>query len=431
MTSFFKFFLYTFTPLILLLIAQIALSANGPYYYLHVQSFRAEKSALQSIKNFQRLGLAAGIKKVKVAKLGDWYRVYIGPFSSQRQAKLTAAELKKRKIVDYAAVKKMDSKIASGVSVAPTAVTKKTKVPPAAPAPTIRQPQPATKAYKPPAKPAPKVTAPAARPQVAEKKVTAPPPKKPRKAIPKPSPATFKGGKGRNIPGGSVVAGFSHIYREINTELTERLRIDTNGGTTVSTVPIDDDKKNDFPTTLNQDTLRLTLGLTDYFEVFAEGGAAYDTLSDPGTVYGGGMRLNLFQLSRNSILPGLYGALQGSYFSGEFSEEYRSSEDGNKFERDSEWRESSAGLEIGISRSRWAVYIGGNYFDYNEETERRQLENIPPPLTSRVFEDELEQENDVGVYGGISFKLARALALSIEGRALDQESIFVALEFNF
>jgi len=48
-----------------------------------------------------------------------------------------------------------------------------------------------------------------------------------------------------------------------------------------------------------------------------------------------------------------------------------------------------------------------------------------------VFEDELEQENDFGIYGGFTTHLSRSVVLNIEGRALDQEAISAALEFRF
>jgi hypothetical protein len=223
------------------------------------------------------------------------------------------------------------------------------------------------------------------------------------------------------VAGGSVAFGFTHIYREINTELTKRL---DNGVPTI----IVDDLKDDFPTTMNQDTLSLTLGVTDYFEIFAQGGIVYDELSDPGIVYGGGLRFNLFQTTTDSILPGFYAALQGEYLSGEFDEEFTSAA-GNKFERELEWQELSAGVEIGISHSAWDIYIGGYYFNYSEETERRQLD-LPPPA-SNVFQDELEQENDFGVYGGFTILISRSVFFNIEGRALAQEAVLASLEFRF
>ena len=90
MNPFCKFILFIFAICSFVIVPRHTFSASGPYYYLHVESFRAEKSALISVKNFQRKGIAAVIKKEKVAKLGDWYRVYIGPFASRQAAKQKA-----------------------------------------------------------------------------------------------------------------------------------------------------------------------------------------------------------------------------------------------------------------------------------------------------------------------------------------------------
>ncbi len=422
----FKFFLCIFATSSILLLPRFSFGTERPYYYLHVESFRNEKNALQSVKNFQQQGLPAVIKKIGVAKLGDWYRVYIGPFSSQQEAQLKAAELKKRGIVEYAAVKKTDALIAGPVVMA--APTIKKKVPPKA-----QQPQPAVT----PGKTAPQKPPPTAATSQAAPSQTAPvkkpagpsaPVKKTQPPIPKTSKTISKKGKGRNVSRGSVAVGYSHTYREIDTELIERLEIKTNGGTTTTPKPVED-IKNDFPTSLHLDSLYLKLGVTDYFEIFAQGGMAYDKLDDPGYVYGGGLRLNLFQTSDRSPLPGFYAALQGVYLAGEIEEDFTSI-NGNKFERTTDWQEISAGVEIGISHRGYVVYIGGNYFIYTEDTERRQLEGLPAGETL-VFVDELEQENDIGLYGGISVNLTKALWLNIEGRVIDQESIFGALEYRF
>jgi hypothetical protein len=229
---------------------------------------------------------------------------------------------------------------------------------------------------------------------------------------------TIRGGKGRNRAGGSVVFGFTHTYREVNTELTKRL----DNGTPVI---IDDDLKDNFPTEMNMDTLSLTLGVTDAIEISARGGIAYDEFSDSEIVYGGGLRFNLFHMATDSMLPGFYTAIYGEYLSGEFGGEFTSAA-GNEFERETEWQEFSAGVEIGISRRGWDIYTGGYYFDYSEETDRRRI-----GLPAQVFEDELEQENDFGIYGGFTALLSKSVVVNIEGRALAEEAILAVIEFRF
>ena len=415
MNPYCKSILFIFAICSFLIVPRNTFSASGPYYYLHVESFRAEKSARISVKNFQRKGIAAVVKKEKVAKLGDWYRVYIGPFATRQAAKQKVTELKKKGIIEYAAIKRQDSQVTATTAISPPVVKKKVKAPPPKPVSKVQQPQPPVEA-----KATTQVTPPPVKKKVVKPKAVTPPPEtKPRKLKPGPPIRTIRGGKGRNVAGGSVAVGFTYNYRDINTELTERLE---NG------VPLDmsafDDKKNEFPTTMHQNTLSLTLGVTDYFQIFAQGGIAYDELSDSSFVYGGGLRINLFQTTNDSIIPGFYAALHAAYLSGEFEEEFESIA-GNNFEKESEWDELSAGIEIGISRGGWDIYVGGHYFDYSEDTERRRVDLLV------VFKDELEQENDVGIYGGVTIRLSQSVALNIEGRALTQEAILAAIEFRF
>jgi hypothetical protein len=328
--------------------------------------------------------------------------------------------IEKKGIINYAAVKRQDSRVATTAAVSAPVAKKQVTPPTTKSVGKPQQTRPVVKSTQPPPQPPveAKATTRVTPPPTPQKTVGQPPEKKPHQTTAGPPLRTIRGGKGRNRAGGSLVFGFTHTYREINTELTKRL----DNGTPVI---IDDDLKDNFPTEMNMDTLSLTLGLTDAFEISARGGIAYDELSDPGIVYGGGLRINLFQTTTDSILPGLYAALYGEYLSGEFDEEFTSAA-GNKFERESEWQELAAGVEIGISRRTWDIYLGGYYFDYCEETERRRI-----GLPAQVFQDDLEQENDFGVYGGFTALLSKFVVVNIEGRALAEEAILAVLEFRF
>jgi hypothetical protein len=66
--SFCKFIFFIFATCSFVILPRPTFSATGPYYYLHVESFRAEKSAQTSVKNYQRKGITAIVKKEKVAK---------------------------------------------------------------------------------------------------------------------------------------------------------------------------------------------------------------------------------------------------------------------------------------------------------------------------------------------------------------------------
>jgi lysophospholipase L1-like esterase len=88
--------------------------AEKNYYYLHISSFRAKKNALQDAERLRNKGYKTVTRYEQVADLGYWYRVYIGPFSSLAEAKVTREELKRRNLDgydDYVAIHKTGSLI--------------------------------------------------------------------------------------------------------------------------------------------------------------------------------------------------------------------------------------------------------------------------------------------------------------------------------
>jgi hypothetical protein len=180
---------------------------------------------------------------------------------------------------------------------------------------------------------------------------------------------------------------------------------------------------------MNLSMLRLGLGLTEFLEVFGEIGACYDDFEDFNLAYGGGARLNLFEVKTGS-LRGFYSALEANYLKGKLETEYQSVA-GNRFSKDADWWDFTGKGEIGLVRNRFAVYLGGTYFIYREDTDRKQLENIPAPLTSIKFEDDLEEENSFGAYGGLSLSLTPGLSVNVEGQVFTQSSITGAIEYRF
>ncbi|UCG93691.1 MAG: hypothetical protein JSW13_04335 [Candidatus Aerophobus sp.] len=259
-----------------------------------------------------------------------------------------------------------------------------------------------------------------------------PPPKPPSKFRAKPSRKARElapKGKGRNMGRGSFALGLRHTYREVEAELTKRRRITSDGTTTtVEEISVTGMEEDDFATRLHMDSLRIRLGLTDYLEVFADIGGAYREFSEIGLAYGGGLRLNLFQVN-GGWLRGFYGALQGEYLGGEVEYEYTSSV-GSKWRKEADWKEFVAKGELGMTRSWLAAYIGGAYFYYREDTERQLLENLPPPFILYLLQDELEEES-LGAFGGIEVNLTPALLVNIEGQLISQKSIFGTLEYHF
>jgi hypothetical protein len=409
--------------------------AAQKYYYIHVSSFRAKENAVKVARDLQQKGYRSVISGERVQNKGYWYRIYVGPISSLPQAKLQSLELKKRGLTKYTAIyKKSLIRDDSGK----TARTAKKAAPVATATAGIKPSQP-SKTAPPVGKKPPTIQSSQQRVEAAKKapltvspteerpKEKYPLPKPDAKISEKPSEETSelqRRGYGRNISAGKLSLSLRQTYREVNTELTERTRIESDGTTTND--PISSSEKNDFDTDMNLSMLRFGLGLTDYLEVFGEIGACYDDFEDFNLAYGGGARLNLFEVKTGS-LRGFYSALEADYHKGKLETEYQSIA-GNRFSKDADWWDFTGKGEIGFTRNRFAVYVGGIYFVYREDTDRKQLENIPAPLK---FEDDLEEENSFGAYGGLSLSLTPGLSVNVEGQVITQSSITGAIEYRF
>jgi hypothetical protein len=368
----------------------------------------------------------------RVQNKGYWYRIYVGPISSLTIAKLQSSELKKKGLTNYTAIYKKsliqdDSR--------KTVRTAKKAAPIATATAGIKLGQPA-KTAPPAVKKPPTIESRQQRVEVAKK---APPAVSPTKERPPKADAKIREepseevsefqrrGYGRNIAAGKFSFSFRQTYREVNTELTDRTETDSSG--TVQDLPISSSEKNDFDTGMNLSMLRVGLGLTDFLEVFGEIGACYDDFEDFNLAYGGGARLNLLEV-KTGRLRGFYTALAADYHKGKLETEYQSIA-GNRFSKDADWWDFTGKGEIGFTRNRFAVYLGGTYFVYNEDTDREQLENLPPGLNWRKFEDDLEEENNFGAYGGLSLSLTPGLLINVEGQVLTQSSITGAIEYRF
>jgi hypothetical protein len=400
--------------------------AKNNYHYIHVGSFRAKSNAVKVAKDFEKKGYSAVVRGEEVPKLGYWYRIYLGPFSTYKEAKIISDELKKRGFAKYTAIYGKNYPIREDMAKAPRAEKKTVAVlppprktePPVTKKPSAVQPQKATVAK---AKKAPPPVSPAPPPAKEPAKVKA----EPREV----EPSWQRRGYGRNVAGGKFTLGWQHTYREVHTEVTDRTEITTNGGTTKTDVSVSGNEKYRFDTEMNLDMLRIGFGITDFLGLFADVGVCYDDLDDINLAYGGGARLNLFDV-KNGTMRGFYAALQGEYHKGKLDTDYQSA-GGNKFSKEADWWEFAGKGEVGLVRDRFALYFGGTYFYYQEDTDRKQLENVPAPFTSVKFEDDLEEENSFGAYGGLSLHLTPGLLINVEGQILTQNSIAAMVEYRF
>ena len=360
------------------------LSATKYYYYLHAGSYRIKKDTIKFIEKLQKHGYKVVAKYKKIADQGHWYMVYIGPIKSKKDVNLTIKSLREKKLAKYIAVHQKRALISSDLKTRKKAVDEK-----------------ATKTKK--------SSAPVSSTKMMK---------------------LSQRGIGRNMAQGEFALCYRHLYREVATELTKRQQITSDGSsTTIQAVSISDIGKNDFPTLMHMDSLCVRYGLTNYLEIFLEAGGGYKELSTISLVYGGGLQLSLFEVKRG-VFKGLYSSLSGAYLSGDVEYEFDSSA-GNKWNKEAEFNEFSLRGEIGFSRPKFAVYLGGVFFKYDETTRREQLTGLDPSFTSFIYEDELENENSFGGFAGVEIYLTPSVLAKIEGQVVNQKSIFVALEYHF
>ncbi|MCP4371536.1 MAG: SPOR domain-containing protein [Deltaproteobacteria bacterium] len=352
----------------------ITLSAEKYYFYLQTGSFRIKKDAMKFIEKIEKHEYKVVAKYEKIADQGYWYIVYIGPLSSKKDVDLTVRSLRKKKLAKYIAVHQKKSLISSNLKKKEAVVKKK-----------------AIEAEKPSA-------------QVTTKKMT----------------KLTQRGIGRNMAVNKFAIGYRHLYREVGTDVTKRKQITSAGSTTVA---ISDSEKDDFPTSMHIDSLYARYGLTNFLEIFLNGGVGYKETSQTSFVYGGGLQLSLFEV-KNGVLKGLYGNLSGSYLSGDVEYEYRSPA-GNKWNKEAEFDEMSLKGELGVIGSRFAVYFGAVFLDYNETTKRDKLTG------SLVYEDEVENEKSFGGFAGVDIYLTPSTLIKIVGQVIKKENVFIAFEYQF
>lgn len=387
------------------------------YYYLHVASYRTEASAEQDVERLKKKGLSAVAVGEQIPKKGYWYRVYIGPFSAHMEAYLKGQELKTNKIVEYAAIMKKPLPI--GSAVAQTPATGSTSSPVAKTSPKVNPKKNAKttgseKTYR--AEPTKPSTA-----KSSEKTQ----PSKTRTTSSRRSIRSTQEGLGRNMGSGKVSLGLLFAYQEVDPSLTSRTLTTSDGTTTTISTDGGDNERN---TTINTASLLFRWGLTDWLEVFGSGGVSFYDSSNFNPAYGGGLRLNLFEV-KTGAFSGFYGALQGEYSAGTVAYDYDSTS-GSEWYKDADWQEIFAKGELGITRRSFTGYIGGSYLDYQEKTERQLLTNIPPPYTSYVYNDDLEKKG-FGAYGGVVINLSDSFRLNLEGQGLNKKGIFGSIEYHF
>jgi len=385
-------------------------SGAKPYYYLHISSYQKESLANKDVERLKKKGYKAIARREKIPNKGYWYRVYVGPFSAHMEAYLKAKELKKKKIVDYAAIQKKGAPIGGDLATAAVIATTASKAPKAT-----------SEAVKPTAPKEPvKVSSSEPSPSKSSGEAKA---KNTGKKSSNKNFGLSKEGSGRNMGRGKFALGFRQAYQEVEPDLTKRT-LTTFDGTTTTTqnIPLTG-TENERTTSMHISSLFFRWGLADWFEIFGSGGVSYNEFSDFQPAYGGGLRINLFDFN------GFYGAIQGEYGTGKVEYEYTSTSN-DKWHKEADWQEIFGKGELGLARPKFTAYVGGSYLYYQEDTVRRLITNIPALFTSYVFNDELE-EKSFGAFGGVTFNLSPSFLLNIEAQGINKKGVFGSFEYQF
>jgi TolA-binding protein len=74
-------------------------AAEGNLYTIHCASYKTKDKAADDVKKFGALGYSAFAVAVDINGKGKWYRVFAGKFDSMEKAKLTAEEMKAKKLI--------------------------------------------------------------------------------------------------------------------------------------------------------------------------------------------------------------------------------------------------------------------------------------------------------------------------------------------
>jgi len=469
-------------------------SQSNDIFYLQVGSFKTESNALNLEKRLSELSEKVVIRGEIVKDMGRWYRVYIGPFQEKKKALAKGDQLREKGIfkgrsivrrksdflknnLDQKHVEKTASTSAQHFSGTADPILPEQLKP--APMPEIlilpTSPPPAALPLPSPPDTSEKKSVPghalaatgAAGLQIAESetwlgKDEEPPlengkvpevtvgdqteevlsqrekspeetevsPQRYHEDTSIPDPVVGAIPHGRNLSGGTFSIALEHTWSKVQTNLIHRTRVLSDGETTVKeNVSPDATEKDDISTYMILDTIQFRYGLWDFMEVRAEAGLVYADFSNTNLSYGGGLRIKLLDRSYNHFFN-YFMAIQGDYQVGALEDEYVS-DAGEPWQKKTDWQAFNTCIEFGVVFPSATIYAGATYFIYNEETERNLIGKLPSPLVSFKYEDELVEENRLGVMGGVMLHITPNFHLNLETYLLNRSSITLAVEYRF
>jgi hypothetical protein len=85
--------------------AEAAPSPDGSYS-IHISSFQGEINAIRHVRQLAAKGWPTYYRKVILPRKGTWWRVYVGPYTSEAETGRQANRLKAQGIARYAAIER-------------------------------------------------------------------------------------------------------------------------------------------------------------------------------------------------------------------------------------------------------------------------------------------------------------------------------------
>lgn len=245
------------------------------------------------------------------------------------------------------------------------------------------------------------------------------------------SPRDSESPESHGIHSGNVEAGIfaveaRHSFLNRKTVLKKR--------TVTTEYNVEDDAngvgmKDLFSTDTHEDSLFIRYGITNSVEVFLKGSMFYLSLSEAGEMepgYGAGFRVVIdeYPITDDSSL---YLDFSGSYTAGKVKGEFTDTY-GSVFKKESDFSE----MEIGIG-GRWVLgrlsaYGTFAYVSYSEDTVKTQVIAAPDVF---ILSDDMEQQGNMVVYGGIDWHLTNHINAYLEYHALNRQGPVAGMVYRF
>jgi len=415
-----------FTTLMLLMLL-VGGAVAGEYYFIQIGTFSEPTNVERLVKKYKQLNEKVCARPVSRQAPRPMYQVLVGGFVSWKAADRHKLQLRRKGIfLEDSFILKLSNPDSCGSP-------EKNKTSPAGDETVVaghRQGdiQREIKQKKPsgPVKPikdlrdqgAPEEKSPALRIKVASNE--------------KP-PAVFaesdRGETGRNIKKGNWIIAFKHASCEYQSKLERRYLTTSGAAVSTSLIDVNSFSGQTFYTQIHRETVNVTYGFSDGFELSADVGIAHKDLSNISLTYGLGGRLNIFTF-RNSRGNQYYGAISGEAHFGEIEYEF-SGEDSARWYKKGDWQALSARFELGVVLTNISLYAGAAGTAYMEKADHRLLSNFPSGTTSYRYEDELGGDSYLSGFGGAAYYFNESVHIELEGQVGNPQGLSGTVYYKF